>query len=115
MKFKQYINEKMGAFRENIERTAWMEKDSGGRYEPTKLEWKLVNASTNDDKRNYSIIEDISWKELKEMQRKKVLDFMEDKYDVSKIGTEYYAEVTLNSYDPKPLIAQLKKFKFKIR
>ena len=123
MKFKGYlIKEKLGGFSEQIERTAWVEKQSSkGRYDPWELQWKLVNPSTGDDRRNYNIIESIAWKELKGLQRKKVLDYYDDKYNVSKLvghggNDTYQAEVQLitNSVAPKELIAELKKLRFKV-
>jgi hypothetical protein len=119
MRLDSYLKEKMGSFPEKIERTAWLEKDDekSGRYSATELQWKLINPSTDDERRNYNIIDGIAWKELKAMERKKALDFMEDKYNVSSIkgNTEsYQAEVKLNRYDPKILIPELKRLKFKI-
>lgn len=118
MRLEKFLNEKIGQLPEKIERTAWMEKEMAmGRYDPTELEWKLVNPSTDDQRRNYNMIQDIAWKELKAMQRKGVLDFMEDAFNVSMMGgsnTTYQAEVKLYKYDPKLLMAELKRLKFKV-
>jgi len=113
------VESKMGKLPEKIERTAWLERDMAmGRYDPTELQWQLVNSSTDDDRRNYTMIQDIAWKELKKMQRKKILDFMDDAFNVSMMSgggnKTYQAEVKLFKYDLKPLMAELRKLKFKV-
>lgn len=113
MKFKKYLNEaKMGKLPGKIERIV-----HGG--DPFELEWILVNPDSGDERTNYSFIENLAYKELTAMKRKKVLDFYENQFNVfisnSISGaTDYIAQVKLISYDDKKLRTELRKLKFKV-
>jgi len=108
MKLERYLKEsKMGKLPEKIERVAYLNDD------PAELHWKIKNAE-KDDRKYHKIIEDISYKELSIMKRKKILDFHEDDFDTWGTGGDYSAVVRLRSYDDKKLKSELRKLKFKV-
>jgi hypothetical protein len=117
MKFKQYINEsKMGKLPSRVERTAYM------RDYPEMLEWKLIDPDTADARVNHNMIDSIAWKELSKMKNKGMVNFYDSDFNVgsthglgpNKGQISYEATVKLQSYDPKKLMAELRKLKFKV-
>lgn len=112
MRLKRYINEaKMGKLPGRLNRIFWGS-------DPEMLTWELVNPDGGDDKTNYKYIENLAWKELMDMKRKKVLDFYDNDFNVSIIDNmrdekTYQAEVILKNYDPDKLNKELRRLKFK--
>ena len=110
MRFKNYLQEgKLGKLPSRIEKKAYM-KDF-----PAMLQWTLINP---DERETYKTIEAMAWKELTTMKNKKLLDFYEDDFDVTKtLGIakeiEYEATVKLQRYH-KNLHMWLKKLGFKV-
>lgn len=112
--FDKYLGEaKIGKLPGKVNRTVW-----GGT--PFTMSWELINPDSGDDRSNYKYIEDLAYRELIGMKRKKILDFYEHDFNVSIIDNmrgekSYQAEVTLVNYDHDKLMKELRRLKFKVK
>jgi len=79
------------------------------------LKWE-IRPKHGDDESNYNMIGDIAWKELKYLERKKLVEFYQGHFEVYIQGQDLFgASIELMAFESDRLPRELKKMGFRVR